>query len=243
VKEKSTRAKMAPISAAASPVAIEQSLSRRSTGQMASRTSTFARQGSWGPGSAPSTSQPTQLHMTIPETNVAEDGPETTSPTSLTSPTTPVTPVTPVWRRTSSLSQSVAELFARVSISRGRDTGDQDIELGRRESQDSNPLGFNLEDNLDFEDFQRMNSWSEELQQSLLAIEQNQSVLKQLQDHYREIIKSHGFTTNINKESVSTSLESFSKRIDGIIRDLDIYHKHLKAVARTLEDDKALVSS
>ncbi|KAH8649812.1 hypothetical protein BX600DRAFT_418752 [Xylariales sp. PMI_506] len=232
VREESTKVKMAPISAATSPVAIEMSISRRSTmSPTVSRMNTFVRQGSRaGRDLGILVAQPTQLGTAIPETPDIEQESQPTSPT---------TPKPPIRRRTSSLRQSVAELFARKSGSRGS-THEDDVEMGQRRSHESIHAQFNLDDNLSFEEFQRINRWSEELDRSLMVIEQNQGVLRELRNHYTEVAQTHGYTANIKNELVSGGLGDFFRRIDGIVRDLSIHHDRLRAVARILDNDKAL---
>ncbi|KAK9796179.1 hypothetical protein SCARD494_04528 [Seiridium cardinale] len=233
VRDKSIEAKMAPVSAAMSPMALEMNVSRRSTATspIVSRMGTFTRQSTWGRDSKPSTSQLLQQDSTILEATTAATDSQPASPTAS---------MPPPRRQTSSLRQSVADLFARVSSSQLKGSRAEDIEMGGRNSQENGLLDFNLDENLSFEEFQRMNRWSEELEQSLTAIEQNQGVLKQLREHYHEIIESYAFGKHIKAHNVLDSVASFFRRIDGVMRDLRVHHDRLRAITRTLENDKTL---
>ncbi|KAK6087056.1 hypothetical protein SCUP234_02149 [Seiridium cupressi] len=224
---------MAPVSAAMSPMALEMNVSRRSTASspVVSRMGTFTRQSTWGRESKPSTSQLLQQDSTILEATTAATDSQPASPTAS---------MPPPRRQTSSLRQSVADLFARVSSSQLKGSRGEDIEMACRNSQENGLLDFNIDENLSFEEFQRMNRWSEELEQSLTAIEQNQGVLKQLREHYHEVIESYAFRKHIKAHDVSSSVASFFRRIDGVMRDLRVHHDRLKAITRTLENDKTL---
>lgn len=237
VTEKSLEGKMAPISAATSPIAIETNISRRSatSSPTMTRMSTFARQSStWSRDIGTATGQPLQLATTIPESGDAMG---------LSQPSSPATAIPPPRRRTSSLRQSVAELFTRVSSSHSKDSRAEDVEMGYQDSHENNLVGIDIEDNLlSFDEFQRMNRWSEELEQSLTVIEQNQGVLKQLRSHYQEIVVSHGFTSHMKGDDVSSGLARFYRRMEGIMQDLHVHHDRMRVIVRTLENDKALVS-
>lgn len=235
VRDKSIEGKLAPISAATTSMAIEMDLSRRSTtpSPVASRKGTFPRQTTFGRDSRPPTSHLTQLDTRTPELPSEEQGQsQPASPTWLRSPPR---------RRTSSLRQSVAVMFARASSSQSKEAVIEDIEMGHREGNESDMVEYDLDEKLSFEEFQRMNRWGSELEQSILVIGQNLGVLEQLQRHYREAIESHDFKQHIKREDVSGRISAFFRRIDGVVRDLLVHRERLQAVTRTLENDKAMV--
>ncbi|ETS83978.1 hypothetical protein PFICI_05854 [Pestalotiopsis fici W106-1] len=230
VRDKSIEGKMAPISAATTSMAIEMDLSRRSTttSPAASRKGTFPRQTTFGRDSRPPTRMLTQIDTDTPETPRAVDESQ---------PASPVMPRSPPRRRTSSLRQSVAGMFTRASSSQSKN---EDIEMGHRNSHEDELVEYDLDEKLSFEEFQRMNRWGSELEQSIMVIGQNLGVLEQLQKHYREIIESHEYQQHIRASDLTSRIATFFKRIDGVSRDLVVHRDRLEAVARTLENDKAM---
>jgi hypothetical protein len=230
-KTKSVEAKHLPVSAGTSPTTLEMNFSRRSTiSPLATRQGTFARRGTLA-STRPPSNHPTQQDSSSQQPVQFEP---------ISQPESPVTPKSPL-RRTSSLRQSVAELFARFPGSQNRQQTNLDIVLDERESQGDDNIWFDLDKMLSFDEFQRINTWCDELEQSQMAIEQNKGVLRQVKEQYSDVIKCSGFISSIQKSEVSGSITTFFRRIDSVIRDLDIHQDRLKAISYTLENDKALV--
>ncbi|KAI8623409.1 hypothetical protein F5Y19DRAFT_468532 [Xylariaceae sp. FL1651] len=228
-KAKSTEAKHVPVSAGTSPTTLEMTFSRRSTvSPLASRQDTFARRSTLT-SIRPATSQPAP-----PESSSQL----LTNFKSVSQPESPVTPISSV-RRTSSLRQSVVELFARLPGTRNKEQANLTMGLDEGESEGDNSIWFDLDKMLSFDEFQRINRWCDELEQSLMAIEQNKGVLKEVKNQYAEVLECSGVVT-FNKSEVSSSLTAFFRRIDRVIRDLEINQDRLRAIFRTLENDKAL---
>ncbi|KAF3015314.1 hypothetical protein E8E14_009108 [Neopestalotiopsis sp. 37M] len=233
VREKSIEGKMAPISAATTSMAIEKDLARKSTttSPAASRQGTFTRQTTFSRDSRPPTRLLTQIDTSTPETPGAADQQSV--------PSSPITLRSPPRRRTSSLRQSVAGMFARASSSQSNK--DADIEMGHRDSHEDEQVDFKLDEDLSFEEFQRMSRWGSELEQSIMVIRQNLGVVGQIKKHYWEIIDSHEFKQHIRAGDLTSRIGTFFKRIDGVESDLTVHRDRLEAIACTLENDKALV--
>ncbi|KAF7540664.1 hypothetical protein G7054_g1148 [Neopestalotiopsis clavispora] len=232
VREKSIEGKLAPIVAATTPMAIEMDISRRSTttSPAASRKGTFPRQTTFGRDSRPPTRLLTQIDTSTPETPGAAD--------EQSLPSSPITLRSPPRRRTSSLRQSVAGMFTRASSSQSNK--DDDIEMGQRNSHESELVEYDLEEKLSFEEFQRMNRWGSELEQSIMVIGQNLGVLGQIKKHYREIIESDEFKQHIKAGDLRSRISTFFKRIGAVESDLAVHRDRLDTVAHMLENDKAM---
>jgi hypothetical protein len=237
VKDKSAQAKIIPVAEFTTPVSLEQSFSRRATmSPMGSRQNTFARRSTLDTTvESPTSLNESQQASPLRRTNTSE------IPSSPTSPTSPQPPLTPA-RRTSTLRQAVTSMFARVSSMNLKDRPNQDLELAPRQSEESNVFANDLEQNLSFEEFQTLNMWSDDLEQSLMAIEQNQGVLAEIKAQYEGVIKSGGFSDMAQDASVVASVDRFFERIGSIVRDLRIHDHRLRVISRNLESDKVLVS-
>jgi hypothetical protein len=235
VREKSIEGKLAPIVAATTPMAIEMDISRRSTttSPAASRKGTFPRQTTFGRDSRPPTRLLTQIDTSTLETPGAADEQSLSS--------SPITLRSPPRRRTSSLRQSVAGMFTRASSSQSNKN--DDIEMGQRNSHESELVEYDLEEKLSFEEFQRMNRWGSELEQSIMVIGQNLGVLGQIKKHYREIIDSDEFKQHIEAGDLRSRISTFFKRIDAVESDLAVHRDRLNTVAHMLDNDKAMVNS
>lgn len=118
---------------------------------------------------------------------------------------------------------------------------DEDEKDDEDDGDDDRESLADLEKNVSFQEFQRMNLIQEELERALFAIEQNRGVIRELQQHYRNVMASHGVQANMRTDLIEGEISSFFRKIEAIDRDLGIYHSRLKSLSRTVENDKTLV--
>ncbi|KAI1460310.1 hypothetical protein F4805DRAFT_417185 [Annulohypoxylon moriforme] len=100
-----------------------------------------------------------------------------------------------------------------------------------------------LEKEFSFEKFQRLSLLGQDIEQALVVIEQNKGVLNAIEEHYRSVIESYGFTTYMKKDLYDSDLTTFLAKIRSIGRDLDINYGRLQTLSRTLENDKSVFTT
>ena len=92
-----------------------------------------------------------------------------------------------------------------------------------------------------FSDLQKIQDIEEKTNETTLVLKLNLSVISQLRNHYRSIIKSQDFPQDLGRRC-SGDLACFERRIDGIEGDIQLQILRVEALLRLLADRKALVS-
>ncbi|KAI1416917.1 hypothetical protein F5Y13DRAFT_101873 [Hypoxylon sp. FL1857] len=123
---------------------------------------------------------------------------------------------------------------------------EEDVEakagLGEQDNNEGDKLS-DLEKDFSFKKFQRLSLLAQDLDQALVVIEQNKGVLKAIDEHYRSVAESYGFTAHMKTELCSGDLMTFLTKIRSIGRDLDIHYSRLQALSRTLENAKTVFTT
>ncbi|KAI1081641.1 hypothetical protein F5B20DRAFT_569590 [Whalleya microplaca] len=140
----------------------------------------------------------------------------------------------------------ISGLKNRQSTSINNELNEVDIEssagLQPQENEERDTLD-DLSKEFSFKRFQRLSLLSHEFGQAMLVIEQNKGVLKAIEEHYRSVICSYGFTTHMNQDLCDSDLTTFFNKIRNIDRDLDLHYNRLQALSRVLEDDKIMFNA
>jgi hypothetical protein len=91
-----------------------------------------------------------------------------------------------------------------------------------------------------FADFQEVQLTGDRVNEVLLVLESNISVLTKIQEHYRTVSHSEHFPKELNHDC-RTQLERFKKRISDIIDDLHMQQSRAATLLRVVADRKDLV--
>ncbi|KAI0900158.1 hypothetical protein F4806DRAFT_280206 [Annulohypoxylon nitens] len=100
-----------------------------------------------------------------------------------------------------------------------------------------------LEKEFTFEKFQKLSLLGQDIEQALVVIEQNKGVLKAIEEHYRSVVESYGFTTYMKRDLYETDLATFLTKSRSIQRDLDIHYGRLLTLSRALENAKTVFTT
>lgn len=224
LRSKSVPAKVAPVTAVTSPVDLAGSLSKRGSGlpRQGTAKTISSRQGTMrstvsGPATKNQVSQ--------------QDGPPSAPP----EPPSPVSP-----RRISA--RTLSGFLRRASGLGNRPAplpGSEDIE------EEVDPRITKLaefEDRFSFDELQRLSLNGDEIDRSILALEQSKEVIAQVEEQYKTVASSHAFTTLIKQEKCSGELADFFRRVHNTSRNLDAHRCRLLNLSRTVEKDKQMVS-
>lgn len=184
-------------------------------------------------------------------------------PESRSLPKSPIgsAPSSPTMSRKRTLTRSFSDLvpaIRRLSTFAGRKTKGSwpsDLEKGLGGEQPAGENGDNhqeeeagaelieLSKNFSFKQFQRLNSLGDDIEQARVVIEQNMGVLREIREHYEEVIASHGFKTHIKSELCKGEIAVFFRRVKSVERELDNHLSRLNSLARGLENEKVMVST
>jgi hypothetical protein len=100
-----------------------------------------------------------------------------------------------------------------------------------------------LEERFSFNELQRLGLVGDEIDRSLMALDQNQDVVAQVQEQYQTVIASHAFTTLLDGDQCKAELAVFFRRVRTVLRDLAAHRRRLLDLSRTVENDKNMVRS
>jgi hypothetical protein len=99
-----------------------------------------------------------------------------------------------------------------------------------------------LETRFSFGELQRLSLTGDEIDRSILALEQSKDVVAQVEEQYRTVISSYAFKNLLDQEKCKTSTAVFFRRISSILRDMDVHRRRLLDLSRTVVNDKQMVS-
>ncbi|KAK3290430.1 uncharacterized protein B0H64DRAFT_427698 [Chaetomium fimeti] len=213
LRTRSVEAKVAPVEGVASPVRLAESFQRRG--------STFSRR-----GTIRTLSRLSSTSHGNGQDSLIEDVPS--------EPSTPRSPSTPI----RAASRTLTGLFRRATG--GLDNGSGSV-------QEKTPVPerdvlmdklTELEERFSFNELQRLSLIGDEIDRSLLALEQNQDVVSQVQEQYQTVISSHAFTTLLNEGQCKAELAVFFRRVRTVLRDLAVHRRRLLDLSRTVDNDK-----
>jgi hypothetical protein len=222
-------AKVAPVASVTSPVDLAESFHRRGSSfskRVPSR-SALSRQGTM------------QTMASRPRTMSRNSQPESLPEES---PKTPSTPQPPSPTRSSSrtlsdfLRRASGGLDSRSTFVQGKDDIVEEPNVLIEQLED-------LEERFSFGELQRLSIMGDEIDRSILALEQSKDVVAQVEEQYQTVVASHAFKNLLDQEKCKTSTAVFFRRVRSILRDLDVHRRRLLDLSRTVENDKQMVSS
>ncbi|KAK5658134.1 hypothetical protein OQA88_2106 [Cercophora sp. LCS_1] len=229
LRSQSVEAKVAPVASVTSPIDLADSFHRRGSSFSRRGVSriTLSRQG---------TMQSTYSRPgTVSRGSQRESLPEVSS-----EPSTPQTPVTPTRSSSRSLSgflrRASGGLDSRSTFVQGRDdiTEEPNLLINQLEV---------LEDRFSFNELQRLSLTGDEIDRTILALEQSKDVVSQVEEQYRTVVASHAYKTLLNQEKCKTDVAVFFRRVNSILRDLDVHRRRLLDLSRTVANDKHMFES
>jgi len=229
LRTQSVGAKVAPVASVTSPIDLAESFHRRgsSFSKRGNARMTLSRQGtmqtlSSRPGTVSRNSQPDSL---------PEESPEP--------PSTPQTPVTPTRFSSRSFSgflrRASGGLDSRSTFVQGRDdiVEEPDMLINRL---------ADLEERFSFNELQRLSLTGDEIDRSILALEQSKDVVAQVEEQYQTVVLSHAFKTLIDRGKCKTDIAVFFRRTRNLLRDMEVHRRRLLDLSRTVANDKQMVS-
>ena len=99
-----------------------------------------------------------------------------------------------------------------------------------------------LEERFSFNELQRLSLTGDEIDRSILALEQSKDVVAQVEEQYPTVVSSHAFKTLMDQDNCKTDTAVFFRRVRSILRDLDGHRRRLLDLSRTVANDKQMVS-
>ncbi len=231
LRTQSVDAKIAPVAEVTSSVELAESFHRRG--------SSFSRRGT----SRPTLSRQGTVQTTASRpVNVSRGSQHGSIPEASSEPSSPQSPTSPRFSsRTLSgfLRRASGGLDSRSTFVQGRD----DI---LEEKPDSDPLIeqlAELEDRFSFNDLQRLSLMGDEIDRSILALEQSKEVVTQVEEQYRTVVSSHAFRTMLNQDKCKTDVAAFFRRVRIFLHDLEVHRRRLLDLSRMVENDKQMVGA
>ncbi|KAI2466238.1 hypothetical protein F4781DRAFT_424218 [Annulohypoxylon bovei var. microspora] len=139
----------------------------------------------------------------------------------------------------------VSGLESGVPTTLEDEVNEKDVEAtaGLVEREDEGDKLSDLEKDFSFQKFQRLSLLGQDIDQALVVIEQNKGVLKAMEEHYRSVVESYGFATNMKRDLCDSDITNFLTKMRSIERDLDIHYSRLQTLSRALENDKTLFTT
>lgn len=230
LRTQSVGAKVAPVASVTSPIDLAESFHRRgsSFSKRGNARMTLSRQGTMQtlasrPGTVSRNSQPDSL---------PEESPEP--------PSTPQTPVTPTRFSSRSFSgflrRASGGLDSRSTFVQGRDdiVEEPDVLINRL---------ADLEERFSFNELQRLSLTGDEIDRSILALEQSKDVVAQVEEQYQTVVSSHAFTTLMDQGKCKTDIAVFFRRTRSLLRDMEVHRRRLLDLSRTVANDKQMFES
>ncbi len=92
-----------------------------------------------------------------------------------------------------------------------------------------------------FDEFQRLSLLEDELEQAIIAIEQNKEVLAEIRTQYKIVLESSNFKACVGWEEYNGKVLTFFRRLRSIERELDMHLVRLKSLSRAVGTDKVVV--
>jgi hypothetical protein len=229
LRAQSVEAQVAPVASVTSPDKLAQSFHRRG--------SSFSRRGTIKTALTRNNTMPTPVSWpaTFSRGNSGQDTLLEVSPESPTSPT----PASP----TRTISRTFSEFLRRPSW--GLDSGASLVQEREIVPEGPDPLIdqlAELENRFSFKELQRLSLTGDEIDRSILALEQSRDVICQVQGQYQAVISSHAFATLLDEEDFKTEAAVFFRRVQSILHDMGVHHRRLLDLSRTVENDKHMVS-
>jgi hypothetical protein len=229
LRAQSVEAQVAPVASVTSPDRLAQSFHRRG--------SSFSRQGT--SRTALTRHNTIQTPVSRPATfGRGNSGQDTLFEDSSEPPASP-TPASP----TRTISRTFSELLRRPS--RGLDSGASGAPDREIVPEKPDPLIdqlAELENRFSFNELQRLSLTGDEIDRSILALEQSRDVISQVQEQYQAVISSHAFTTLLDEENCKAEAAVFFRRVRSILHDMGVHRRRLLDLSRTVENDKHMVS-
>jgi len=237
LRANSVEARVAPVATVTSPINLAQSFHRQGSSFSArgpSRTG-LSRQGTTQTtGSRPGTTSRGSQHGSLVEEPAGPPSP--VSPTRVRSRTLSGFParigtrtLSGFIRRTSGVSEAGTAL-AQSGDYAGKEEGDQLIDRLAE-----------LENRFSFNELQRLSLTGDEIDRSILALEQSKDVVLQLQEQYQAVVASHAFTTLLDGAQCGAEVAGFFRRVRSILHDMGVHRRRLQDLSRTVENDKHMV--
>jgi hypothetical protein len=229
LRAQSVEAKVAPVATVTSPVNLAQSFRRRG--------SSFSRRGTARPALTRDNTMQTTVSppATLGRGNSLQDSLLEASSEPLASP--------PLASPTRTISRTLSGFLRHSSWS--VDSGAslvQGIDIVPEESDPLIDQLTELEDRFSFNELQRLSLTGDEIDRSILALEQSRDVVSQVQEQYQSVISSHAFTTLLDKEICKAEAAVFFRRVRSILHDMGVHRRRLSDLSRTVENDKHMVS-
>ncbi|KAL2155744.1 hypothetical protein VTH82DRAFT_486 [Thermothelomyces myriococcoides] len=100
-----------------------------------------------------------------------------------------------------------------------------------------------LDSQFSFTELQRVSLTSDEINRSILALEQSRDVVIQVKEQYRTVMSSYAFNKLLDKNKCKTEAAVFFRRVNRILRDMEVHRRRLRDLSRTVENDKYMLES
>lgn len=110
----------------------------------------------------------------------------------------------------------------------------------QNESAKDRALIDDLDVRFSFDEFQRLSSLGDELEQAIIAIEQNKGVIAEINTQYDMATNSVAFTAAMDMGEFKGEISAFFRKLNSIGRELEMHLSRLKALARTVDNDKTM---
>ncbi|KAH6631272.1 hypothetical protein F5144DRAFT_570529 [Chaetomium tenue] len=210
LRTRSVDAKVAPVEGVASPVRLAESFQRRGSG--------FSRR-----GTVRTISRLSSTSRGNGQDNLLEDVPS--------EPSTPREPPTPTRMTSRTLSGFLRRATGGLEspVPEKAPVPERDVLMEKLTE---------LEERFSFNELQRLGLIGDEIDRSLMALEQNDDVVSQVQEQYQTVIASHAFTTLLKGDQCKAELAVFFRRVRTVLRDLAAHRRRLLDLSRTVENDK-----
>ncbi len=221
----SIEARVAPVATVTSPVNLAQSLHRQG--------SSFSPRGPSRTGiSRQTTMSPGSQHDSLRD--------------QASGSSTPPAPASPTRATSRSLSGFPARIGSRtLSGLLRRTSGGLQSEGGDTAEEERDQLIdqlAELENRFSFNELQRLSLTGDEIDGTILALEQSRDVVSQVQEQYQAVIASHAFTSLLDGEKCKAEVAVFFRRVRSILHSMGVHRRRLQALSRIVENDKHLVS-
>jgi hypothetical protein len=238
LRTQSVEAKVAPVATVTSPVNLAQSLHRRGssfTPRGVSRTA-LSRQGT--------------MHTTTSRSATMTRSRGSRQDSFRGEPSTPPSPASP----TRTMSRTLSGFSARVGsrslsgfLRRASGGLESEAALAQDSIVEEEPDQLidqlaELENRFSFNELQRLSLTGDEIDRSILALEQTRDVVSQVQEQYQAVISSHAFTTLLDGEKCKAEVAVFFRRVRSILHDMAVHRRRLLDLSRTVQNDKHMVS-
>lgn len=238
IRAGSVEARVAPVASVASPIDLAQSLHRQGSSFSPQRPPGLSRQG---------TTQTTASRLGAMSQGSQPASPSSEGPAGPAGPSPPASPTRRTNRTPSgfpplNISRTFSSLLERTSWGlEGRAALAQEGGDVKEERDQLIDQLADLENRFSFNELQRLSLTGDEIDQSILALEQTKDVVSQVQEQYQTVIASHAFTTLLDGAKCKAEVDRFFRRVRSILHDMDVHRRRLKDLSRTVENDKHMV--